>query len=303
MMVSNRGSVLGLLAWQWRAVIVHTAFAATVVFAHKHYGLRIALPTLPLAVVGGAIGIFVSFRSNQAYARWWEGRQLWGRIVNHSRMFVSQVLAYLPRAEGGAPTALQRTLVSRHVAYVHVLRCALRKQEVLADEKVKQFATADEQEALATERNIGHALLDRQLATLAARVREGDLDPNQLRALDTSIAGLLDAQGGCERIKRTPMPRGYAFIAERLIWAYAVLLPATLVNDLGWFTIPVSVLVCLAFSLIGEAGRVLEDPFTMFYNGLPLTALTTTIEADSLRRLGDKDLPPDAQPDAAGILM
>jgi putative membrane protein len=72
---------------------------------------------------------------------------------------------------------------------------------------------------------------------------------------------------------------------------------------LGWFTVPLNVLACLAFALISEAGRVLEDPFTLLYNGLPLSALSRTIEVNLREQLGDPDLPPLLKPDAEGILL
>jgi putative membrane protein len=85
--------------------------------------------------------------------------------------------------------------------------------------------------------------------------------------MDQTLCALTDAQGGCERIKRTPMPRGYGFIAERLLLVYSCVFPLCVVAELHWWTVPVNLVVCLGFALISEAGRVLEDPFTMFYNG------------------------------------
>lgn len=121
--------------------------------------------------------------------------------------------------------------------------------------------------------------------------------------MDESIRHLLDIQGGCERIKKTPFPRGYGFIAERLVIAYGFLFPFAIVAELGWLAVPMNLLVCLAFALISETGRVLEDPFTMFWNGLPLSAMSTTIERNLRQRLGDEDLPPAPAPDALGVLM
>jgi putative membrane protein len=261
---------------------------------------------MPLAVVGAALGIFVSFRTNSAYARWWEGRQLWGRMVNNSRHFATQVLTYLRAAPDVDLPAVQRELVERHIAYVHALRCAVRKQDVLGDEHVQRLLLLlpeAERARLASERNVPYALLQVQAERLAELTGQGALDEFRLQSFDRTIGNFLDVQGGCERIKNTPMPRGYGFIGERLVWAYACLLPFALVDDLGWLTIPINVLVCLSFALIGEAGRVLEDPFTMFWNGLPLSALSTTIEINLRQRLGDRDLPPDPKPNDRGILM
>jgi putative membrane protein len=99
------------------------------------------------------------------------------------------------------------------------------------------------------------------------------------------------------------MPRGYGYFAELLIQMFGVLLPLGLVQDLVWLTIPITVLVCLAFTLISEVGRVLEDPFTTFWPALPLSALSKTIEINLRERLGEEDLPPMPKPDERGILM
>lgn len=92
------------------------------------------------------------------------------------------------------------------------------------------------------------------------------------------------------------MPRGYGYFAERLIQAFGMLLPLGLVESLGWLSIPMNMLVCLAFYLISEVGRVLEDPFTMFWPALPLFALSKTIEINLRQRLGETDLPAMPQP-------
>jgi putative membrane protein len=213
------------------------------------------------------------------------------------------VLTYLRAAPDVDLPAVQRELVVRHIAYVHALRCAVRKQDVLADEHVQRLLPEEVRTRLASERNVPYALLQMQADRLAELTAQGALDELRLQSIDRTVGNFLDVQGGCERIKNTPMPRGYGFIGERLVWAYACLLPFALVDDLGWLTIPINVLVCLSFALIGEAGRVLEDPFTMFWNGLPLSALSTTIEINLRQRLGDRDLPADPKPTDRGILM
>ena len=84
MIVAEGGSVFRLLLWQWRAVVLYTVIGTVVTSLHEFELLRFKLPALPLGVVGGALGIFVSFRTNNAYARWWEARGLWGKIVNYT---------------------------------------------------------------------------------------------------------------------------------------------------------------------------------------------------------------------------
>ncbi|MCX4242778.1 hypothetical protein OEB96_19280 [Paraliomyxa miuraensis] len=299
MMVSNRGSVLRLLVWQWKAVLSFVLGGAAAVlfwsFPQMHW---LIMPMPPLAVVGAALGIFVSFRTNSAYARWWEGRKLWGRMINVSRHFCSQVIHYLPGGVGED----KRRIVHRHVAYVHALRCLLRLQDPLQDADFLR-TVPDDPEGYRGQSNITHALLHRQLAELVAMDAAGELSEFRMQSLDRSLEEMLAVQGGCERIKKTPMPRGYGFIAERLILAYGLLFPLALVSELGWLVVPINVLVCLSFTLISEAGRVLEDPFTMFWNGLPLHNMAVTIERNLGERLGDEDLVAIPGVDENGILM
>ena len=186
---------------------------------------------------------------------------------------------------------------------MHTLRCLLRKQDALADQSVQEWTSEADREWLAGQSNPTHALLQKQLDAVTALADAGSLDERRLMSMDESVRHLLDIQGGCERIKKTPIPRGYGFIAEQLILAFSFLLPLAIVADLHLLAIPVNVLVCLAFNLISEAGRVLEDPFNMFYNGLPLTNMSDTIEQNLRNRLGEDHLEALPGPDYRGILM
>jgi len=302
MMVSNQGSIWNLLRWQRDNALMMAGAGALAALTVTTFGLeQLTLPATPLAVVGGAIGIFVSFRTNSAYDRWWEGRKLWGRMINTSRHWASQVCAYLD-TDDHRDTA--HALAQRHIAYVHALRCLLRTQDPYADDDFLH-AISDEDLAIVRGRsNLTHALLELQLRDVTRLNNDGHLDDRRLQSLDESLRHLLDIQGGCERIKKTPFPRGYGFIAERLIRYFSFLFPFAIVGDLGWFVVPMNLLVCLAFMLISEAGRVLEDPFTMFWNGLPLSAISRMIEVNVREVRGERDgLPPMHRPDLNGILM
>ena len=163
-MVSTRGSVFGLLRWQWKNVLYFSLFGAIppllLLFLGNDALSWIKLPTTPLTVVGAALGIFVSFRTNSSYDRWWEGRKLWGRMINTSRHFSTQVVAYVDDKD------VARRLVYRHCAYVHALRCLLRVQDPFADESYKRILP-DEIDPLRDESNLTHALLQLQTTTLS----------------------------------------------------------------------------------------------------------------------------------------
>ncbi len=302
MFVDYRGSLRGVLQWQWRPILLYIVVStAVVVLDWFEVAQRVRISALPLAIVGGAIGIFVSFRTNSAYDRWWEGRRLWGTMINVSRHFTTQALAYLG-SRGPEGKALAERVIRRHIAYVHVLRCLLRNQDPLEDLDALAFLSDDEKRELASESNMTHALLQKQAEEIVAFADAGQLEERRLQSMDESLRVILDVQGGCERIKKTPMPRGYGYFAELLIRTFGFLLPLGLVEDHQLLTIPITVLVCLAFTLISEVGRVLEDPFTMFWPALPLSALAKTIEINLRQRLGETGLPALPQP-VDGILM
>jgi putative membrane protein len=298
MMVSNRASFLRVLVWQWKHSLVFLACGLVAAVAHEVFDLLPkSFPPSPAAIIGAAVGIFASFRANAAYQRWWEGRGLWGRLVNSSRLLSTQATAYL------SPARAHR-VVLRHALYVHILRCQLRDDDPFADEHVKRLlgllAVDDDTVArYRTQTSLCHALVDEGLKDCAA---EPDLVPQRLQSLDATFAAFLDVQGGCERIKRTPMPRGYAFFVERLIFMFAAFFPLSVVADLSWFVIPLNLLVAMGFTLISETGRVLEDPFTWFYNSLPISQIAVNIERNTRQRVGDVDVPAAVVVDKEGIL-
>jgi putative membrane protein len=288
MVIGDRASMVRMLVWQWRFVVVSGVSATAVWAAHDLGGLTfIELPTLPLAVVGAALGIFVSFRTNSSYDRWWEGRKLWGRMINTSRHFCMEVNRYLPSSARPQKMAL----VKRHVAYVHTLRCRLRGEDPLKDTYALESFTDEEVKELEGSSNTTYRLLDMQLRDIATYSDQELLNAFRLQTLDESLRHLLDIQGGCERIKKTPLPKIYGFISVRMIQWFGALMPAALVADLSWGCIPISMLVTLGFHFISETGRVLEDPFSTFYNGLPLSTISRMIEINVLEMMGEEELP------------
>jgi putative membrane protein len=247
---------------------------------------------VPVSVLGGAIGIYVSFRTNSAYDRWWEGRRLWGQLVNSSRHYASQLLAYLGPVTDVAPLILLQAL------YVHALRVSLRGRPLSSDAETVRLADELGEELSELRSSPCTTLLRKQLTAVTQRVDSFKLDPLRLHNLDRTLATLLDVQGGCERIKNTPLPPGYGYIAELLIRVYAIVLPMALVDDLQWLALPVSLLICLSLKLISEVGRVLEEPFTAAWEALPLLTLSHTIERDLREALGlpAADLPRSSVP-------
>jgi putative membrane protein len=106
----------------------------------------------------------------------------------------------------------------------------------------------------------------------------------------------VDAQGGAERIKNTPMPKQYDYFPQLFVQIYCLLLPLALVTNMGWYTPLGSTLVGFIFLALDKIGRDLEDPFENTIYDVPLTAITTTIDINLRQLLGEKELPQGQKP-------
>jgi putative membrane protein len=125
--------------------------------------------------------------------------------------------------------------------------------------------------------------------------------------MEGQLLALANAQGGCERIKNTPLLRQYDYFTRVFLYTFIFLLPFSLIGDFvrlekAWLMIPVSVIIAFVFAIIGKVGEVNEDPFENRITDVPLTAMCNTIERDLREMLGETDLPPRTQPEN-GILF
>ena len=283
-------ALVSLLAWDFLIVVCYQVF-------HWRW---VASRFLPIASFGAVLGIIVGFRNSSAYARWWEARILWGAIVNKSRTLARQVMTTLsPQPSASAAdqaevTALQQELVLHQVAYVHALRQQLRKLDPMP--RVAHLIPKEDPEILAREKNVALTIQTKMSAMLVAARRRGWLDEWQWQAIDQSMSGLMDAQGGAERIKNTPMPKQFDFFPRLFVQIYCLMLPVGMVDDLHWFTPLGSTLVGFLFLALDKIGRDLEDPFENSIHDVPMTAISTTIEINLRQLLGETELPPPEQP-------
>jgi putative membrane protein len=259
------------------------------------FDLEVPFSPVPFQIVGVAIAFFLGFRNNAAYDRWWEGRKIWGGIVNASRAFARQALTLIE-----APPEVQRALVLRHVAWVEALRAQLREEPAL--DAVRAYLSPEDQAALAGQRNVASALVHLQGRHVADLAREGRLSDERLVAIDRTLTELHALQGMCERIKSTPLPTAYRFFTRQFVRGYCLMLPVGFVENHGLVTAVIVVLVSLVFLIAETIGRLLEEPFSRGIYGLPLQAIARNIEIDLRQRLGDTELPPAITPERWGNL-
>lgn len=268
--------------------------------------LSSGLPFSVAAILGSALAIFIAFRNNSAYGRWWEARTIWGGIINSSRAFARQIIANADNAAAsGKVTAEQaeaykREIVYRTIAFAHALRLHLRRQTT-ADE-YRHLLPAEEFTAVQTKQNPPNMLLQTQGIRIKEAVRSEVLGPFDNISLEPTLASLNNHQGACERIKNTPLLRQYDFFTRLFLVVFIVLLPFCLVGDFQKINLPqlmpvISVLLAFVFATMGKVGEVNEDPFENRITDIPMTAMCNTIERDLKEMLGETDLPAKLLPD------
>jgi putative membrane protein len=303
-LVPRRGSVLPRI---WRRLLVITLLGvAATVLHHETQIFRASLTSVPFTLVGLALSIFLGFRNNASYDRFWEGRKLWGALVNAARSLCRQILSQIVAPDGADHGQskeirdLQRDMVYRVIAFVHALRLHLREQPW--PEELRPFLPEEEIRALAPERNVPVALLQGLALRVQEAWRRGWLHPFHVPALDAGLTELTAIQGGCERIKSTPLPFCYTAKIRRIVAVYCYALPFGLIDTVGLVTPVVVLMVGYAFFGLDAIGSEIEDPFGVDENDLPLSALSRSIEINLRQRLGETDLPEPVQP-RDGVLL
>lgn len=267
------------------------------------------LTTIPFTLMGLALGIFLGFRNNTSYDRFWEARKLWGSLVNTSRSLTRQILTLVMDSSAPASAeavtesaeilSFRREMVHRLVAYVHSLKHHLRDQDRVDD--LGPMITAAEIQSLRSEVNRPVAILQRMGDRFRDAYRRGWVHPQHVPVLEQSLVNLTDIQGGCERIKSTPIPLSYTSLIHQIVGIYCIALPFGLVKSVGAFTPIVVTIVAYAFYGLDAIGDEIENPFGTDDNDLPLSALSTMIEVNLRQRLGETNLPPLHKP-KGGVL-
>lgn len=271
-------------------------FVWDVIVTVTYYLLPFDAPELPVTLFGSALALFLGFRSNSAYNRWWEGRQLWGLMINASRNIARSARNFLPDPEGAD---LKRRIALRQIAYVNALRCQLRRQP--PDEEVIRLLPRHEADLALQRVNVANGILDGTGRRIDEARRAGMIDTIQQAQMEAVLVDIANSQGGMERLKNTPLPHQYRWLPTVFVHLFCVLLPIGLVETLQFATPLGSTLAGIMFLAVLTIGDDLVDPFANTVHDLPLTAMCRTIEIDLLQCIGE-EAPPPIKPDADGVL-
>jgi putative membrane protein len=211
------------------------------------------------------------FRTNTAYDRWWEGRKLWGALVNNSRNLAVKLNAMLPHTDAKNRSFFRKLIPLFAVTLQQHLQAETTRLE-LDTEPHPEIPRFDHTKHVP---NQVASLLATKLNLL---YREGVLTGDQLILLNGELQSFLDVCGACERIKNTPIPYSYSTFIKKFIFVYTITLPFGLAFTLHYLLVPIVGFVFYVMASLEMIAGEIEDPFGNDPNDLPMKKMAANIE-------------------------
>ena len=255
------------------------ALIAQLVVVLDHF--FVPLPHISIAamgIFGVALSLFLGFRNNAAYDRWWEARKLWGAMIADIRNLCRQSSLFI------RDDAARQEILNHAVAFAHLHRGFLRETDVSA--QVAPLTGAERARHLLAYRNPADAALREMNERLVTLSDQNRLDGFARMTLSNTLSSLATAQASCERIQTTPLPYVYSLLVRRTTYLYCGLLPFALLEATGWFAPLFAAVVAYVFFGLQTVTNELERPFHNLQNGLPLDAMCRIIETSVAEALG-----------------
>lgn len=222
------------------------------------------------SLLGIVLGLFLVFRTNSAYDRWWEGRKLWGLMVNNTRNFSFKINSFLPKDDIENRNFFSKMIYNFAYSVRENLRQGvdLTKLEPVGDDFLSKFSGIKH-----VPNKVSAMLYDRVNQLYQDKKITGD----QLFMIDKELKEFSDILGGCERIRNTPIPYSYSMYIKKFIFIYIVTLPFGFVTQTEYITVPIVVLISFVIFSVELIAEEIEDPFGRDINDLPTDELTAKI--------------------------
>ncbi|MCW5910642.1 MAG: hypothetical protein KIT62_06185 [Cyclobacteriaceae bacterium] len=223
------------------------------------------------SLLGIVLGLFLVFRINSAYDRWWEGRKLWGALVNSTRNFALKLNAYLPQDD------TQNRIWFLKAINNFVFSC---KEHLRSGVHMDTLEPVDEQflEVVGKAIHKPNAIAGMMYARVNQLYIEKKLTSDHFFVLDKEMKEFIDIIGACERIKTTPIPYSYAMYIKKFIFTYIITLPLGFVTELKYMTIPAVLIIAFILLSVELIAEDIEDPFGLDMNDLPTDDLAEKIK-------------------------
>ena len=224
------------------------------------------------SLLGFAISMLLVFRTNTAYDRWWEGRKLWGSLVNNSRNLAIKLSVMLPEEEQEQRIFFRKTIPAYAYALMNHLKAERTRIELFeADKKHPLLKNID------TEKHIPNQVVLLMFKHIQQLYKDGKLNGDQLIVLNSELQSFTDICGACERIKNTPIPFSYSVFIKKFIFFYIMTLPFGYAFTLGYYMAPVVAFIFYVLASLELIAEEIEDPFGGDANDVPTEKIAMNI--------------------------
>jgi putative membrane protein len=273
-----KGSIAKRIAVRSLMVMLLASVIVLVETTHPSYFSKVS--ATPFTLLGLSLSIFMSFRNNACYDRWYEGRKAWGDVTVAIRSMIRETSII-------KDVDTRNAILGHLCGFAHALNAKLRQEnEQAASNRWLDPPLNDNAPDFS-----GRILL--QVGQQCSALSEsGLINEWRYTIMASHLAHLTQAQAACERIKNTPLPFAYTLLLHRTSYLFCFLLPFAMAEPLGWMTPIFTAIVSYTFFGLDAIGDELEDPFGRDENDLPLDAFVRTIEREILTAMGETQLPP-----------
>lgn len=256
------------------AISVYSGFIAWLELEYWNLSDKSYVKNIPVmhSLLGFAISMLLVFRTNTAYDRWWEGRRLWGNLVNNSRNLAMKMNMLLGSDDEKSREFFRHSISSFAFSLHNHLHKEQTRVELLEISKTGPVSKLD------GNKHIPNLLASNIYMQLMHLNKENKLNNEQLLFVNSEVQSLTDICGACERIKNTPIPYSYSVFIKKFIFFYIMTLPFGYVFQLGFYVIPVVVFIFYVLASLELIAEEIEDPFSGDQNDVPTYQLALTID-------------------------
>ena len=255
------------------ALLFMLVYTTAIVYLIDYFEISFQSTTAFHSLLGIVLGLFLVFRMNSAYDRWWEGRKHWGALVNNTRNLAFKLETFLPEGDHENRKYFRDQISNFIFAFKEHLRQGVKYDEMedVGGNFMEELRNADHKP------NFISTLIYKRINEL---YKQGVFSGDQLFLLDKEVKSFSDILGACERIKNTPIPYSYSMYIKKFIFTYIITLPFGFVTTFYYVTIPIVVLLFYILVSIELIAEEIEDPFGTDVNDLPTDNLCDKIRAN-----------------------
>ncbi len=222
--------------------------------------------TLMHGMLGFVISLLLVFRTNTAYDRWWEGRKLWGALVNNSRNLAMKLSAILKESQDDRQ--FFRKMIPQYAQVLHQHLGSSQTANALSDDPDMQ---------LDLEKHMPNQVAAMMMDRVNALHVSGRISAGQLFMINEELRSFTEICGACERIKNTPIPYSYSAFLKKFVFFYVMTLPFGYAFSLGFYVVPVVVFIFYVLASLELIAEEIEDPFGDDANDLPTLRMSENI--------------------------